>query len=290
MHLLNIDHLTDTQILEIFELADQLKTDPNEAHLKGKTFVLFFPESSIRTRLTFEKGIMDLGGRCLLFPPETLNKREALEDVIQYVQNWADGVVVRHPDYYVIQELGRHSTIPVINAMTSDNHPCEILADLYTISRLREDYRNLVYTFVGHAGNISRSWKDIAKAMDLQFNHVCVNGQQLSPDHRNYRFHTELAPILANSDVVLTDSLPESFRTREYIERYQITIERMKLAKPSALLNPCPPFYRQEEVSEEAINSDFFVGYSFKRNLIYVQQAILLYCCISRSFFDMMER
>ncbi|QMV44670.1 ornithine carbamoyltransferase [Cohnella cholangitidis] len=279
MHLTSIEHLSENQLLDIYAIADQLKSKPDEARLRGKTFVLFFPDSSIRTRLTFEKGIHDLGGRGVLFPPETLNKREALEDVIRYIQNWADGVIVRHSDYRIVQELARYSAIPIINAMTSTNHPCEIMTDLYTISTLREDFRSLAYTFVGHAGNISRSWMEIAKVMDLKFNHVCVQGQRLSPDSRNYHFHTELEPILASSDVVLTDSLPDSLRTKEYYDRYQITLERMQSAKQAALLNPCPPFYRNEEVSEDAIESDYFVGHSFKRDLLYIQQAVMIYCC-----------
>lgn len=279
MHLTSIEQLSEKQLLDIFAIVEQLKSNPNGERLRGKTFVLFFPESSIRTRLTFEKGIHDLGGHSILFPPETLNKREALEDVVGYIRNWADGVIVRHPDYRTVEELARHSNIPIINAMTSINHPCEIMTDLYTISKLREDYRSLAYTFVGHAGNISRTWMEIAKVMDLEFNHVCVQDQRLCPDSRNYRFHTELEPILASSDVVLTDSLPDSLRTRDYYDRYQITLERVTRTKPEALLNPCPPFYRNEEVSEDAIESDYFVGHSFKRDLLYIQQAVMIYCC-----------
>lgn len=83
---------------------------------------------------------------------------------------------------------------------------------------------------------------------------------------------------MALSDVVLTDSLPINLRTEDYIKEYQITIERMNLTNKGALLNPCPPFFRNEEVSNEAISSDYFVGYEFKKNLLYVQQAIILFC------------
>ncbi|QJD87987.1 ornithine carbamoyltransferase [Cohnella herbarum] len=278
MHFLNIDQLSEQQILGIFDAADQLKRNRNSSILSSRTFVLFFPESSIRTRLTFEKGIKDLGGDSILFPPETLDKRESLEDVMQYIQNWGDGVIVRHADFNKMKELAEQATIPVINAMSSVNHPCEIISDLYRISRMRSDYRKLVYTFVGPAGNICNSWRHIAQAMDLNFNHACVEGERLSLDNLNYRFHTELEAVLENSDIVLTDSLPAPFRTRAYIDRYQITLDRMKLANEGALLNPCPPFFRNEEVSDDAINSDYFAGHAFKRDLIHVQQAILLAC------------
>jgi ornithine carbamoyltransferase len=281
MHLLGINDLTSQQITDIFQLADKVRSGIDNAWLKGKTFILFFPESSLRTRITFEKGIKELGGECILFPPETLDKREELCDVINYIENWAHGIIVRHADFSKMKELAEHSTIPVINAMTSENHPCEILSDLYSISKMRENYRELVYTFVGPSGNTCRSWADMAAIMGLNFNHVCMIGEELGKDSPNYKFHTELDEILLSSDVILTDSLPLELRTREYIEKYQITLNRMKLTKENSILNPCPPFFRGEEVSEDAVSSEYFVGYAFKRNLLFIQQAVILYCLLN---------
>jgi ornithine carbamoyltransferase len=278
MHLLGLNNLTEKQILDIFCFTNQLKRTKNKNILNGKTFILFFPETSIRTRITFEKGIKDLGGECILFPPETLDKREDLSDVVQYIDNWADGIIVRHSDFSKVEELSKHTLIPVINAMTSENHPCEILSDLYSISEIREGYRNLVYSFVGTANNISKSWMEIAKVMDLKFRHVCTTDNRLSTNNQNYTFSTDLETTLVGSDVILTDSLPDDYRKDEYIEKYQITLGRMELANKGAFINPCPPFFRNEEVSEEVISSQYFVGYSFKKNLIYVQQAVILYC------------
>ncbi len=188
-------------------------------------------------------------------------------------------MIVRHPDFSKTQELSKYTSILIINAMTSDNHPCEILSDLYSISKIKENYRDLVYTFVGGASNISRSWMNIAKVMNLKFNHVCTSGNELCKDNLNYKFHSDLETVLMSSDVILTDSLSSDLRTNKYINKYQITLERMKLTKRHSILNPCPPFFRNEEVSEDAISSDYFVGYTFKQNLINVQQAFILYCC-----------
>lgn len=278
MNLLRINDLNDKKIQEIFDLADQLKKENNSTLLRGKTFVLFFPESSIRTRITFEKGITDLGGQCILFPPSTLDKREALEDVIKYIQNWGSAVVVRHSDIAKIEEIAKHSSIPIINAMTSENHPCEILSDLYSISKLRNDYRELTYTFIGEKGNISTSWMRASKILDFKLNHVCISGNELGKNDENYIFHTELDEVLPESDVILTDPLSSEMRTEEYINKYQITLDRMKKTKPNSILNPCPPFFRNEEVSKDVIDSEYFVGYKFKENLCCVQQAIIIYC------------
>ena len=89
--------------------------------------ILFFPSTSLRTRVTFENGIDLLGGQSILFPTETLDKKEKLEDVCGYLNNWADGIIVRHRNLDVVKELAQYSTIPVINAMTDWNHPCEII-------------------------------------------------------------------------------------------------------------------------------------------------------------------
>lgn len=278
LHLLDVDGLSSLQISEIFNLTHKLIEHKGERLLQGKTFILFFPENSLRTRITFEKGIKNLGGECILFSPEALDRREQLIDTIKYIENWADGIVVRHSDFMKITEMAKFSSIPIVNAMTSVNHPCEILADLYSISERKNNYRELVYTFVGPASNISRSWTNVAKIMNLDFNHVCLVGNEITEQSPNYKFHTELEEVLKYSDVILTDSLPDQFRTDDYISKYQITLERMMLTKKHSILNPCPPFFRNEEVSEDVINSDYFVGYSFKKNLVYVQQAIILYC------------
>lgn len=279
MHFLSINQLSSEQVLEIFALTDRLRLNKPAPLLEGKTMILFFPETSLRTRVSFEKGIRDLGGAYTTFPPETLDKKELPGDVIRYLENWGDGIIARHPDLNKLEALSAYGSIPVINAMTAHNHPCEILADLYALRTLRDDYLKLTYTFVGPAGNIARTWMEAAQVLNLSFHHVCSPGNDMgSVNQRNYTFHTSLDSILQESDVILTDSLPRDFLTPEYLSKYQITLERMKRTRAGAQLCPCPPFYRNEEVSEEVIASPYFAGFGFKHSLLYVQQAILLYC------------
>ncbi len=277
MNFISIRDKSIEDIVEMFKVADALQHS-KKLVLKDKFFILFFPESSIRTRLSFEKGIQELGGRCLLFPPSTLDKRESLRDVVRYLENWVDGIVVRHADYAKVEKLAEESRIPVINAMTSYNHPCEILADIYSISKIFTNFKSLNYTFIGEKGNIANSWTIAAEALNLRLHHVCIEGNRLKHDDKNYTFHLELEEVLPLSNVILTDSLSEGLRQTEYIDKYQVTVERMNKCRSNAILNPCPPFFRGQEVSAEVIESKFFVGYQFKKNLIYVQQAIILYC------------
>lgn len=279
MNFIRIDDLAMEQVLYIFKLADLLKTDSSLQPLMGKTFILFFPESSIRTRITFEKGIKELGGTSVLFPPQALDKREAIKDVVGYISNWADGIIVRHPNIKILDEMCKYSAIPVINAMTKHNHPCEIMSDLYSISKLKTDFLKLNYAFVGAKGNIGQSWLEASQVLGFKLYQACRAGYELCYGTDTYKFNDNLKETVKNSEVILTDGIPDELRNEEYISKFQITTEVMELAKKNAILNPCPPFTRGEEVSEAVIDSKYFVGYEFKKNLIYVQQAIILFCC-----------
>ncbi len=281
MHLINFSELSQKKINDIFEIADCLKKEPQNYKriLNGKNFVLFFPESSIRTRITFEKAIQALGATSILFPPSTLDKKEAMCDVTGYIKNWADGIVVRHADHSKVASMAKLSEIPVINAMTSENHPCEILSDLYTLKEMNENYSHQTYTFIGECGNIARTWVEAAEVLKLKFNHVFFESECIKEQNDPYyTFSTKLDGIIKQSDVVLTDPVPEASRTPEYLNLYQLTLDHMHKAPKGARLNPCPPFFRGAEVTAEVIDSPYFVGYGFKSNLLVVQQAVLLYC------------
>ena len=281
MHLVNFSNLSKESVEEIFKIADCLKNEPNRYRqlLQGKRFILFFPEGSIRTRVTFEGGIESLGGKTILFPPAALDKKEALCDVLGYVNNWVEAVIVRHADHQKVLSMAEQSSIPIINGMTSENHPCEILSDLYALRARYKNYTDKRYTFVGECGNISKTWVEAARVMELSFNHVFFEEERIKEtDDAFYVFSTSLDAVIEKSDIVLTDPVPDSIRTPEYIDQYQITLERMRRTPEGSCLNPCPPFYRGAEVSKEAIDSAYFVGYAFKKDLLVVQQAVLLYC------------
>ena len=262
---------TTENLLEIFSIAEDLQKGKYKNFLSGKTVIMFFPASSIRTRVTFEKGIYLLGGQTILFPPETLDKKEKLEDVTGYLNNWADAVVVRHSKLGVIEEIAKYAEFPVINAMTEVNHPCEILSDLYALSRIRNDFRNDRYLFVGAKGNIGGAWKEGADAFGLNLRQCCPPGYEME----GVSNFMELEEAVKGVDIICTDSIPSEMYPD--FKDYQITVEIMKMANSNAILNPCPPFYRGEEVSKEAISSKYFAGYNFKKYLLEIQQAILIY-------------
>ena len=258
------------ELMEIFHIADAM--DEYKWFLEGKTIVMFFPASSIRTRVSFEKGIYLLGGQSILFDPATLTKKEDIRDVCGYLQNWADAVVVRYPDISLLDTMANELDITVINALTDDNHPCEMMADLYALSKRRANYLQDEYLFVGADGNIGRAWREVAEAFGLRLTQCCPAKYAMS----DVPLITDLKDAVAGRDIVCTDSIPAN--ERKDFSDYQITREIMDRANKGALLNSCPPFYRGEEVTSEVIDSDYFVGYEFKQDLLKIQQAILIYC------------
>lgn len=274
--LVDLHSLNKEDIFEIFHIADRIQEGKFKDFLKGKSIVLFFPNTSLRTRVTFEKGIYLLGGQPILFPPETLDKKEKLEDVCRYLNNWTDALIVRHKNMNVIRELAQYSTVPIINAMTDINHPCEIISDMYSLSKIRADFTKDKYLFCGKSGNIGLSWKEAADVLEFELSQCCPKGYEME----GVQVFRDIKEAVKGKDIICTDSLPADILGD--FEYYQITKKIMDMANENAILNPCPPFYRGEEVSEDVIDSDYFVGYQFKRYLLEIQQAIVIYCLMNQ--------
>lgn len=273
-HLIRLTNYKKEDIYNIFSIADELADGRHTDILKGKSVVMFFPDSSIRTRVTFEKGIYLLGGHPILFPMETLDKKEDLKDVCGYMNNWADAIIVRHKNIGVLEKLAEYSAVPVINAMTDVNHPCEILSDMYALSKIREDFTKDRYLFVGKNGNIGLSWKEAAEVMGIELEQCCANGYEID----GLKTYCNIREAVKGKDIICTDSLPSGIL--DEFRNCQVTKEIMDMANKGAVLNPCPPFYRGEEVSDDVIDSEYFVGYGFKKHLLEVQQAVIIYCLL----------
>lgn len=271
----DLTKLTDLQsgeVYEIFSIADEISSEKYNGFLRGKSVILFFPASSIRTRVTFEKGIYLLGGQPILFPNDALDKKEDLKDVCGYLDNWADIVIIRHSEIQLIEKFARYSKVPVINAMTDMDHPCEILADMYSLSKIRNDFIKDKYLFCGKKGNIGLAWKEASQIMGFELSQCCGIGYEME----NVKVYHDIRTAINGKDIICTDSL--SAEELNDFKDCQITKEVMDMANKNAILNPCPPFYRGEEVSDDVIQSKYFAGYEFKKNLLVIQQAIMIWC------------
>ncbi len=269
--LIKLADFTSDDVYEIFNIADEIQQGKYRNFLNNKSIILFFPDTSIRTRVTFEKGIYLLGGQSILFPTETLDKKEDLKDVCGYLNNWADLIVARHKNISVIEQLACYSNVPVVNAMSSVNHPCEIIADMYVLSKIRNDFISDKYLFCGKAGNIGFTWKAASDIMGFELSQCCGKGYEIE----GLKTYYCIDDAVKGKDIICTDVLPSDVLPD--FKNCRVTRDKMDMANRGALLNPCPPFYRGEEVSDDVISSPYFVGYEFKKHLLEVQQAIIVY-------------
>jgi ornithine carbamoyltransferase len=266
--LITLDDWSAADVLEVFALAD--------AYGEGRgpttegAAVMFFPPSSLRTRATFERGASLMGLQPIVFPDTTLDKPEALTDVANYLDAWVDIVVARHRDLSVVEGLAAAHALPVVNAMTDVNHPCEVLSDLYALRR-RGDVSGLRFLFVGADGNIARAWHEAARVLQLDLVQCCP-AELATP---GARWTDDLGSAIASADVVLTDG-PGAHAAA--LEPYRITAALLDLAPAGVRFAPCPPFVRGRELSADAVTHEAFVGHSFKASLLPVQQAVMAFC------------
>jgi ornithine carbamoyltransferase len=284
MNFLSISDLNRNQLESIFSLADEVYQSEKTDLLSNKLVMLIFPPSSVRTIISFKRGVQLMGGDTILFNTDVLERREELVDVAGYMNNWVDMAIIRHGSFDVIKKLSQYVSFPIVNAMTAKNHPCEIITDLYSLRKLRENYTELKYVFVGPENNVCNSWINAAKLLNLNLTQVCLDkykSKLISNEDNSIRFSSDLKGSIAQADIILTDSLPESLRNKEYYDKYQITSDLLSTANANVLINPCPPFFRNEEISADLVGSDYFVGYEFKSNLVPVQSAIMEFCLIN---------
>src|SRR5690625_639664 len=227
---------------------------------------MFFPVSSLRTRFSFERGASLMGIQPIGFPPAALDKSEGLMDVAGYLGQWADLAVVRHSDIEVLERLVAADALPVINAMTAVNHPCEVLSDLYVLSR-DADLTQLRFLFVGADGNIGRGG-GVAQAFGLEVRQAC-------PEHLRYEgmpWAEDLPDAIRSAGVVITDGPGSDVND---LAPYRVAAELLDMAPRGVRFVPCPPFVRGREVSSEALLHSAFVGYEFNRFVLPVHQAVM---------------
>ncbi|MDR6199814.1 ornithine carbamoyltransferase [Microbacterium sp. SORGH_AS428] len=266
--LIRLDDWTSTDIEQVFALADAYGT--GRGPKTSGCAVMFFPATSLRTRVTFERGAALMGLQPVVLPESTLDKPEAHADVANYLAGWADLVVARHGDIGVLEALADPGALPIVNAMTSTNHPCEILADLWML-RQNRDLAATRFLFVGPDGNISRAWQEASRALGLDLVQ-CSPSELRTP---GARWVEDLATAIRSADVIVTDDPADHARI---LEPYRITASLLDAASRGVQLNPCPPFIRGREVSEDAVAHPAFVGHAFKRALLPVHQAVMASC------------
>jgi len=285
---------TGAEIMALLNLADELKrlqkTGRPHRLLEGKTLAMIFEKPSLRTRLTFQLGMFQLGGFSLLMDSR-LGVRESVPDVAHNLERWVDGIMARTFRHEDVCLLARSAAVPVINALTDRLHPCQILADVQTLREHKgTSLCSLKVAFVGDGNNVFHSWANFASRLPLNLTLVCPEGYEGDPEitgrvakEAQGTFAITHDPVsgLKDADAVYTDVWASMGQEEESAMRekvflpYQVNKKLMELAKPDAVFMHCLPAHRGHEVSDEVIDGPNSVCFDQAENRLHAQKAVL---------------
>lgn len=298
--LLSISDLTASEIDSLFILTADLKAQQHKgiAHplLPGKTLGMIFEKPSLRTRVTFDVGMTQLGGRAIYLAPAEiqLGVRETVKDVAKNLERWVDGIVARTFTHRTVEELARHAAIPVINGLSDLTHPCQILADLFTLQEKCGTLRGVKVAYIGDGNNVCRSWLYGAARTGIELRVACPKGyepdtdvvaaslQEAEASGGRITVLNDAKASAEGADVLYTDvwtsmgQEAEAAKRRHDFRGFQIDGALVRLAKPDVLVMHCLPAHRGEEITDEVLDGPHSIVYDEAENRLHVQKAILV--------------
>jgi ornithine carbamoyltransferase len=253
---------------------------------------MIFEKQSTRTRLSFEAGMHQLGGAAIFLATRDsqLDRGEPVEDMAQVVSRMCDVVMIRTFDQQLIARFARRSRVPVINGLTNEYHPCQILADVYTYSDLRGPIGGRTVAWIGDSNNVCNSWLQAAEVFDFRLNISTPPGYEVEPERINRHCEVFSDPMAAakGADLVTTDVWTsmgfeaENEERRRDFEDWQVDAEMMRAAKKDALFMHCLPAHRGEEVAAEVIDGPQSVVWDEAENRLHTQKALLEFLVVGR--------
>ncbi|PCJ52718.1 MAG: ornithine carbamoyltransferase [Candidatus Hydrogenedentota bacterium] len=291
---ISLNDYSQQDLLALLDLADDLKRKQKAGELYqpllGKTIAMLFEKPSLRTRVTFEVGIFQLGGQST-FMTTILGERETVPDMARNLDRWVDGIVARTHSHDAVLELAKYASIPVINALTDELHPCQVLADAQTIREHKGKLDGLKIAFVGDGNNMFASWANLVTKFSFDLVLACPEGYELNNavhDYASknalgsYTITNDVQAAVKDADVVYTDVWASMGQEDEYKERlsvfmpYQINADLMALAKDDAVFMHCLPAHRGEEVTDEVMESSQSIVFDEAENRLHAQKAVMV--------------
>ncbi|NFO04500.1 ornithine carbamoyltransferase [Clostridium botulinum] len=298
--LLKMDDLSKEEILEILNLADQLKYEQKHGiehkHLKGKSLGMIFEKSSTRTRVSFEVGMYQLGGNALFLSNRDLQigRGEPIEDTARVLSRFLNGIMIRTFSQDGIETLAKYSSIPIINGLTDDEHPCQVLADLMTIREYKNILEGLNVAFIGDGNNMANSLMIgclkvgmnffIASPKDYTVNETYLSRAKEIAKKECVNLKSTTSPFEAakDADVIITDVWASMGQEEEQTLRikafngFQINDELMNFAKSNAIVLHCLPAHREEEITAKVLEEHSKEIFDESENRLHAQKAVLV--------------
>jgi len=264
--------------------------------LADRTLVMIFEKQSTRTRLSFEAGMHQLGGAAIFLSTRDsqLGRGEPVEDAAQVISRMCDVVMIRTFDQAIVERFAGHSRVPVINGLTDEYHPCQILADLYTYIEHRGSIRGRTVAWIGDSNNVCNTWLQAAEVLDFNLHVSTPPGYEVEPERAglpgtgHFEAFADPMDAVRGADLVTTDVWTSMGFEDEADERkrafadWQVDARMMKQAKPDALFMHCLPAHRGEEVSSEVIDGPQSVVWDEAENRLHAQKALMEYLVLGR--------
>lgn len=295
-HLLTLMDLSKDEIIDILNLADQLKYEQKNGiehkHLKGKTLGMIFQKSSTRTRVSFETGMYQLGGYALFLSSNDLQigRGEPVEDTARVLSRYLDGIMIRTFDQEEVEKLAKFGSIPIINGLTDLYHPCQVLADLMTIREHKGKLDGLNMCYIGDGNNMAHSLIIGGLKSGMNVSVACPENydiddvvKEFTKDYDNFNLYRDPKEAAKNADVILTDVWASMGQEQEAKERkntfegiYQVNDELLKDTNDGCMVLHCLPAHRGEEITAEVFESHSNEIFDEAENRLHAQKAVLV--------------
>ena len=294
-HLLKMLDLTSEEIIDILNLADQLKYELKHGiphpHLKGKTLGMIFQKASTRTRVSFETGMYQLGGYPLFLSSNDLQigRGEPVQDTARVLSRYLDGIMIRTFEQKEVEDLAEYGSIPIINGLTDFCHPCQVLADLMTIREFKGSFDGLKMCFIGDGNNMANSLIVGCLKVGMAVSVACPDDYQPPKEILDFaaaydNFELTNSPVQAakDADVLITDVWAsmgqegEAEKRKKAFAGYQINDELMVAAKPDAMVLHCLPAHREEEITEKVFEAHANEIFEEAENRLHAQKAVMV--------------
>jgi len=285
--------LKKSEISEIFQLTKTLKESQKKGveHriMKDKTLAMIFEKPSLRTRVTFETGMTQLGGHAIYLAPADiqLGKRESVPDAAQNLSRWVSIIMARVFAHKTVEDLARSSTIPVINGLSDLEHPCQIMADLFTIMEKKRTFTDFTLAYIGDGNNVCNSFIAASIILGFRLKIATPTGYEPAERYVAKASHTSLTddPIEAvtDADIIYTDVWASMGQEKEAEKRkkiftpFQVNSNLIKHAKKDHLVMHCLPAHRGEEITDEVIDGPRSIVFDEAENRLHVQKSIMVW-------------
>tara|TARA_Y100000591_G_scaffold319923_1_gene332555 strand:- start:868 stop:1785 length:918 start_codon:yes stop_codon:yes gene_type:complete len=297
---INLHEFKKADLIEILSSGEKMKANRNSDRnfLNNKSYILLFDKPSTRTRISFELAITELGGSCIYLDMSTtqLGRGESIKDTAKVLSRYVDGIIIRNSNHQDLIEFSDHSSVPIINALTNESHPCQIMADLMTLKERFGTIDNLNIAWIGDGNNVANTWIQASTLFNFKLNMAIPNEYMPSraildivkKKNSKINISQNIDDVIKDANCIITDTWfsmnddkDEKSKKIQILNDYQVNSDLFAKAPVDAIFLHCLPAHRGQEVTDSIIDCERSFVYQQAENRLHVQKAILKHCVIN---------